>query len=318
MKKTTVAIVLAGLCAWMSAPSAHAARHLKGEVIVDSTVVTLADMFSGDAADPAWANVKVMDAPAPGAQATVRSAAVVALAKSAGAYWHTATSSPTITISRAGYKVPEATVEAKVRAALPADKRNSDISLNAAGRSLVVADKSQIGAITIARLHFDPRSESFNATVALPDGRREVITGSLVAMTDVPVLTGSVATGVTIGNADIDWLRLPTRQVSAQIITNADDLVGMAARRALRPGVPLRLSDIQRPQLVKRGDIVTMTFHAPGITVTAAGRAMESGAKGDRIRIVNINSNRAVEATITGARMASVDGGFRMAANSGY
>lgn len=316
--RTSIALLLAALTAAAFGHDALAARHLKGSVTVGGPVVTLADLFEGDAADPAWAGVKVMDAPAPGAQVAVRAAAVVALAQRAGAHWDSATTNSIITITRRGQAVPQDALLAKVRAALPADRKNSDITLSPAARSLSVAGAAQVDAVKIARLHYDPRSDSFNATVALPDGRREVITGNLVAMTDVPVLLGSVAPGATIGAADIDWLRLPTKQVSGTILTNVDDLVGKAARRALRPGVPLRLSDIERPQLVKRGETVTMIFRSRGITVTAAGRAMENGAKGDRIRITNLTSNRTVDATITGARQAEVSGGFRLAAGDGF
>ena len=318
MTKSWQAILAAlALCALSVAP-AQAGRHLKGAITVNAPVVTLADVFEGDAADPAWAGVVVTQAPTPGRQLVLRSGHVVDAARNAGAMWDSATTSPNIVISRRGVTVPADVIINEVTTALPADKRNSAITLSPGAAGIAVAAAGDFAAVKVTRLQYDARSESFNATLSYPDGKggkiSDVITGRIVAMIDVPVLNTTLAPGTAISTQDIDWLSLPARQVSGNMLTNADDVIGMAARRALRPNVPLRLSDIERPRLVKRGDIVTMTLTKPGVALTATGRAMENGAKGDRIRLVNTSSNRSVEGIVVSDRQVMVATGMQVVA----
>ncbi len=42
-----------------------------------------------------------------------------------------------------------------------------------------------------------------------------------------------------------------------------------------------------KPDLVQRGDAVTLVYEVPGIVLTLRGKAMEGGALGDTISVVN-------------------------------
>ncbi len=52
--------------------------------------------------------------------------------------------------------------------------------------------------------------------------------------------------------------------------------------------------------MVAKGTIVTMTFEAPGVTLTASGRAMNEGGIGDTITIQNPASFRQIACVVTG------------------
>ena len=53
--------------------------------------------------------------------------------------------------------------------------------------------------------------------------------------------------------------------------------------------------------VVTRGQTVTMTFEAPGVELTAMGRAMSEGGIGDTVVVQNPASYRMVNAVVTGA-----------------
>ena len=55
-----------------------------------------------------------------------------------------------------------------------------------------------------------------------------------------------------------------------------------------------------RPSMVQKGATVLMMLDSPGIALTAQGQAMEAGAIGERIRILNPVSHAVVEAEVTG------------------
>jgi len=51
---------------------------------------------------------------------------------------------------------------------------------------------------------------------------------------------------------------------------------------------------------VRRGEMVTLQYAAPGISLTMRARALEDGAVGDSVRFLNTSSNRTIEAVVTG------------------
>ncbi|MDX2234618.1 MAG: flagella basal body P-ring formation protein FlgA [Hyphomonadaceae bacterium] len=58
---------------------------------------------------------------------------------------------------------------------------------------------------------------------------------------------------------------------------------------------------------VRRGEILTLVYVAPGMQLTTRARASADAAVGDTIRVVNLQSNRTVEATVTGIAAASAN-----------
>jgi len=51
---------------------------------------------------------------------------------------------------------------------------------------------------------------------------------------------------------------------------------------------------------VRRGESVTLVYNAPGMSLTMRARAMEDGAIGQSVRLMNTSSNRAIDAIVTG------------------
>jgi flagella basal body P-ring formation protein FlgA len=51
---------------------------------------------------------------------------------------------------------------------------------------------------------------------------------------------------------------------------------------------------------VRRGEIVNLSYDTPGMSLSMRARALEDGAVGQGIRLVNISSNRTIDAVVTG------------------
>ncbi|QFT58368.1 flagellar basal body P-ring biosynthesis protein FlgA [Sulfitobacter sp. THAF37] len=100
---------------------------------------------------------------------------------------------------------------------------------------------------------------------------------------------------------------VPTRTIRAQsVIVDTDvtlsaaelpngytriaDVVGQEARVALYPGRPIRVDDIGPPAIVTRNQLVVINFSSNGLLISTEGRALERGAVGDRVRIMNLSS----------------------------
>lgn len=108
-----------------------------------------------------------------------------------------------------------------------------------------------------------------------------------------------IARGEVITDSDLTTAQVGGGAMMAGIVTSMDTLTGMQARRVLRAGEGLRTDDVRRPVVVSKGQTVTMTFSAPGVELTAMGRAMSEGGVGDMVTVQNPASFRMITATVT-------------------
>ncbi|MCW0181445.1 flagellar basal body P-ring formation chaperone FlgA [Zavarzinia sp.] len=125
------------------------------------------------------------------------------------------------------------------------------------------------------------------------------------AGTIVPVLLRDIATGEVLNADDLTDGAIATA-LPANTAESADQLVGMAARKPLRAGRPVSLSEVRRPILVNKGSLLTVRVSMPGIELSTTAKAIEQGAMGEVIRVMNLTSNRVVQAVVSGAGEAVV------------
>jgi len=122
------------------------------------------------------------------------------------------------------------------------------------------------------------------------------MTPALAAGTQMtPVLAQPLGRGEIIRAEGIVDLEMKRSPAGFDYITDRDILIGMAAKHPLRAGVPLRVADITRPNIIKKGDVVTVAFETPGLSLTISGKALEDGISGQGIRVMNTQTNRAFD-----------------------
>jgi flagella basal body P-ring formation protein FlgA len=126
----------------------------------------------------------------------------------------------------------------------------------------------------------------------------------------------TIARGEIISDADLAYQTIPSGSFMPGMTTSAQALDGMQARRVLRAGEGVRSEDVRAPILVTRGQTVTMTFTAPGITLTAVGRAMSAGGKGETVTVQNPASYRMISATVIGPGAVRTTGSLNIAAQA--
>lgn len=99
------------------------------------------------------------------------------------------------------------------------------------------------------------------------------------------VLTGNVASGAVLTEADamsseVDWAAEP-----AAVVADPALWVGQVAARSLVAGQALRQSMVRPPHLFKNGAQVRVLAQGPGYAITASGQAMGAGAVGQSVRV---------------------------------
>ncbi len=75
-------------------------------------------------------------------------------------------------------------------------------------------------------------------------------------------------------------------------------VIGKQLKTTLQPGSILFTSLLKTPQIVKRGDIVTILADSGQIHISVPGKARSAGALGDTIKVKNMLSRREIYAKI--------------------
>jgi flagella basal body P-ring formation protein FlgA len=117
----------------------------------------------------------------------------------------------------------------------------------------------------------------------------------------VVVPVRDIARGEVLSDSDLTFGAVPGAGLRNGTVTSMAAAAGMETRRVLRAGETLSASDLRRPVVVSRGQTVTMTFEAPGVDLTAMGRAMSEGGIGDTVTVQNPASFRMVSAVVIAA-----------------
>lgn len=106
--------------------------------------------------------------------------------------------------------------------------------------------------------------------------------------------------GAIIRARDIEVVDVPGRQISSKMILDTQNIIGMTPRRTIVAGTPLSDDQLAAPQIIERGKSVIMVYRSGPLVLTAQGKALDNGAKGDVVRVVNVSTNRSLEAIATG------------------
>ena len=209
-----------------------------------------------------------------------------------------------VVVTRSSRLIAPDDIEARIVRALAGRHRVADISnLTLTFDVEPIAIHAEPDAeLRIARLGFEPRSGRFDIMFELPGATRRLLryTGSFAETFEAAMLTRPIAAGTALKATDLKFVRRPKAEFAANIVTEAGQAVGLAARQPLRPGQMLRQTDLTKPEVVTRNESVTITYEVPGITLTMRGKAMEGGAQGEIINVLNIQSKRTIQATIVG------------------
>jgi flagellar basal body P-ring formation protein FlgA len=171
-------------------------------------------------------------------------------------------------------------------------------------------EASNTGTLQPVSVRFEPRSGRFdvsfeigNDTNAAPTKLR--FTGTAIETVEAAVLTRNVERNEILKSTDVITERRPKAEIGGDAAVRGS-AVGMQTRKQLRAGQAVRVADLAKPDLVQRDDNVTLIYEAAGLYLTIRGKAMESGAEGDVVNVLNLQSNRTVSGVVIGRGQVAI------------
>jgi flagella basal body P-ring formation protein FlgA len=153
----------------------------------------------------------------------------------------------------------------------------------------------------LANLMLDKTSGRFSVVALLPGGAPAAqlpLSGQATAMAEVPVLRDMVTRGQLVNQELVDYVLVPANRLAGGFVLDVADLVGQAARRTLHPGRPIRSADLMPPIVLPKNKLVSMVYEVGALRLTARGRTLTDGGAGAVIKVLNIDSNRTVDALV--------------------
>jgi flagella basal body P-ring formation protein FlgA len=270
-------------------------------VTVEEPMVRLSDLFEG--AGPRASTV-LGPAPAPGQRMVIEAPQLAAIARQQGIAWRPVAGAERVVLERPGRPIAREEVMAALRTALRQQGMEADAELELTSFAPPLVPLAALVQVAIEQASLEPQAGRFAATLAIaaegmPTARMRVA-GRVVATLPMLVAARRMQVGEVVREGDVRVIRVPAARLRPGVADRPEQVVGQALRRPAAAEQPLLVADIQQPVVVDRGGTVTMLYDMPGLTLTAQGRAMESGARGAVVPVMNTASRVVVEAQVIG------------------
>ena len=298
----TLALVISAFLLAVSITPAAAQARLKAQATVAGEIVRIGDLIENAGAA---ANTPIFRAPDLGQTGAVPSQAVLDAVRPYGLITVDTRGISEVAVVRMTRTIAIDEIESRIVQALTARYRlgrveDLKLSFDRELRAIQI-ETSTSGDLSLARFSYEPSSRRFDVTFELGSGRAWRYTGTAVETVEAAVPSRALARGELIKASDVAIERRPRAEFANEPPAPVTEILGRAARRALRAGQPLRNTDLMKPELVQRGEMVTLHYEVPGVVITMRGKALESGSEGDTVNVLNEQSKRTLQGTVTSA-----------------
>jgi len=293
----------------LAAPAQADLATLRPFAVVEDGVVRLSDLFEG--AGPRGAAV-LGPAPAPGARQVVEAGQLLAIARAHGIAWRPVGASERVVLERPGRAVARDEVVLALRAALRGQGLEEEAELELTGFAPPLVPERAFVQLAVEGAVLDLAGGRFAATLAVAaDGvptQRVRLAGRVVPTVPMLVAARRMAAGEVVRSGDVRLVRVPASRLRPGAAQEAAQVVGQALRRPAAADQPVLLADLAAATAVERGQTVTMLYEAPGIALTAQGRALDAAPRGGSVPVMNLGSRTVVEAVVVAPGRVRVGG----------
>jgi flagella basal body P-ring formation protein FlgA len=303
--KTTLSFLLLALsitpaAAQITGSTGHA--RLKPQVTVSGDIVRIGDLVENAGVA---ANTPIFRAPDLGQTGAVPVRTVLDAVRPYGLVAVEVRGLTEVAVTRASHAIASDDIEARIVRALTArhnlgKAENLKIMFDRDVRPIHL--EAHISPeLSLARLSYDASSRRFDIVFELASAAQGSwrYAGTAVETMEAAVPTRALARGDVIKASDFVVERRPKNEFTSEPPAQPAEIAGYAARRAVRAGQPLRSADLMKAELVQKNDTVMLHYEVPGIVLAMRGKALDSGAEGDTVSVLNIASKRTIQGVVT-------------------
>ncbi|WP_132255036.1 flagellar basal body P-ring formation chaperone FlgA [Methylobacterium segetis] len=282
--------------------------RLRGDVTARGDVLSLGDLVEGAGAE--MAGKPLFRAPALGATGTIQTRRILDAVAGLGLGPVETGGRVQVAIQRAARRVGAPEIEAALKRTLESghglDPRVISIRLDGEA-PVLLAPVDLNGAAAALDVVYEPRSRRVTGLISLGERQASLrVSGLVVEMREVAILARAIRNGEPVTAADVTLERRPRESTPVDAQANLAAIAGEVAQRALGAGTLLRVGDTAPPELVARGEAVSIVYETPGVSLTMRGQANEAGRLGATVTVLNVASKKVLQAVVVGPARVSV------------
>ena len=298
--RTAISILLVALGAVPAA--AQISPRLKAQAVVASDIVRIGDLVENAGAA---SNTPIFRAPDLGQTGAVPVRAVLDAVRPYGLIAIDTRGLSEISVTHASRTIAADDIEQRIVGALTTrynlgKPENVKILFDRDVRPIELALTST-SELSLARISYDTAGRRFDVSFEVPGAARTSwrFTGTAIETIEAAVPTRVLNRGEIIKAGDFMVERRPKSEFTSEPPALAANIAGLAARRTVRAGQPLRSADLMKAEIVQKNDMVLLHYEVPGIVLTMRGKALDSGTQGDMVSVLNVNSKRTIQGIVT-------------------
>ena len=129
---------------------------------------------------------------------------------------------------------------------------------------------------------------------------QEVMKNNIIVISNKSLLKGHI-----IGKNDLE-LSNSKKNVGTGIFNKIEDLVGRKLKQNISLGFPIRSRHLHLEWVINKGDKIDIIKSAGGINISASGVALENGQKGEKIKVMNLSSEKNLVAWVINEKKVSI------------
>lgn len=125
--------------------------------------------------------------------------------------------------------------------------------------------------------------------------------------TKVVIAAKTLERDTQIRTRDIKLATFDLAKLNDAALFHPADVLNKLVRRRIQAGQSILSYQLDAPELVKRGDMVTLLVKIEGFSASTRGTALEDGKLNERVKVKNNSSEKVLEGTVLGDGQVLVD-----------
>ena len=122
----------------------------------------------------------------------------------------------------------------------------------------------------------------------------------------VIVLAMNLGRGTALESQHLALQSRELNKLSSGYFLKINDVLGKELKRPMQAGMPVTSTDVQAPDVIKRGDTVQLVARSGQIEVRTKGKALSSAGIDERIKVKNMSTRRLVDGYVSAEGMVRV------------
>ena len=192
---------------------------------------------------------------------------------------------------------------------IPWDKNRVRVKLIQTSENLILPDRPYSYKIV------PPNKTNYLGTVSLSvvfdvhgqSPKKAWATVKIEVETDAIVVQKPLNRNQAIEKDDVNVISMDMADLPSNYISSLEDVVGKRTLRAMNPKEVIRTDIVELPPMVKRNDRVSIVAESGSLRITAVGEVKESGSRGERVKVVNLSSNKEIFARVLDPQTVRVE-----------